>query len=54
MTPLDEPYLALLFNYLTLPRSAPAIGAMSVAVAVAYIIILYVGLDGVEKSNYKF
>jgi hypothetical protein len=37
VTLLDEPFLAFLFNYLPLPPSAPAVGAMSVAVAVAYI-----------------
>jgi hypothetical protein len=37
VTLLDEPYLAFLFNFLPLPPSAPAIGAMSVVVTVAYI-----------------
>jgi hypothetical protein len=37
VTLLDEPYLAVLFNYLPLPPSAPAVGAMSIAVTVAYI-----------------
>jgi hypothetical protein len=37
VTLLDEPYLASLFNYLPSPPSAPAIGAMSVVVAVTYI-----------------
>jgi hypothetical protein len=37
VTLLDEPYLALLFNYLPSPPSAPAVGAMSVVLAVAYI-----------------
>jgi hypothetical protein len=37
VTLLDEPYLALLFNYLPSPPSAPAVGAMSVVVTVAYI-----------------
>jgi hypothetical protein len=37
VTFLDEPYLAVLFNYLPLPPSVPAVGVMSVAVAVAYI-----------------
>jgi hypothetical protein len=32
-----EPYLALLFNYLPSPPSAPAVGAMFVVVTVAYI-----------------
>jgi hypothetical protein len=40
VTLLDEPFLALLFNYLTSPPSAPAVGAMSVIVAVAYIAAL--------------
>jgi hypothetical protein len=35
VTLLDEPYLAFLFNYLPSPLSAPAVGAMSVVVAVA-------------------
>jgi hypothetical protein len=34
---LDEPFLAALLSYLPLPPSAPAVEAMSVAVAVAYI-----------------
>jgi hypothetical protein len=34
---LDEPYLALLFNYLPSQPSAPAVEAMSVVVTVAYI-----------------
>jgi hypothetical protein len=37
VTILDEPYLAFLINYLPLPPSAPAVGAMSVVVAVAHI-----------------
>jgi hypothetical protein len=37
VTLLDEPYLAFFFNYLPSPPSAPAVGAMSVVVAVAYI-----------------
>jgi hypothetical protein len=37
VTLLDEPCLAFLFNYLPSPPSAPAVGAMSVVVAVAYI-----------------
>jgi hypothetical protein len=37
LTLLDEPYLAFLFNYLPSPPSSPAVGAMSVVVAVAYI-----------------
>jgi hypothetical protein len=32
-----EPHLAFLFNYLPVQPSAPAVGAISVAVAVAYI-----------------
>jgi hypothetical protein len=34
---LNEPYLAFLFSYLPSPPSAPAVGAMSVVVTVAYI-----------------
>jgi hypothetical protein len=37
VTLLDEPYIAFLFNYLPLPPSSPAVGAMSVVVTVAYI-----------------
>jgi hypothetical protein len=37
VTLLDEPYLAVLFNYLPSPPSAPAVGAMFVVVTVAYI-----------------
>jgi hypothetical protein len=37
VTLLDEPYLAVLFNYLPSSPSAPAVGAMSVVVTVAYI-----------------
>jgi hypothetical protein len=37
LTLLDEPYLAFLFHYLPSPPSAPAVGAMSFVVAVAYI-----------------
>jgi hypothetical protein len=37
VTLLDEPYLPVLFNYLPSPPSAPAVGAMSVVVTVAYI-----------------
>jgi hypothetical protein len=37
VTLLDEPYLGSLFDYLPSPPSAPAVGAMSVAVTVAYI-----------------
>jgi hypothetical protein len=37
VTLLDEPYLAFFFNYLLSPPSAPAVGAMSVVVTVAYI-----------------
>jgi hypothetical protein len=37
VTLLDEPYLAFLFDYLPSPLSAPAVGVMSEAVAVAYI-----------------
>jgi hypothetical protein len=37
VTVLDEHYLAFLFNYLPSPPSAPAVKAMSVVVAVAYI-----------------
>jgi hypothetical protein len=37
VTPLDEPYVAVLFNCLTSPPSAPAVWAMSVVVTVAYI-----------------
>jgi hypothetical protein len=37
VTLLDEPFLAFSFNYLSSPHSAPAVGAMSVVVAVAYI-----------------
>jgi hypothetical protein len=37
VTLLDEHYLAFLFNYLPSPPSSPAVRAMSVVVAVAYI-----------------
>jgi hypothetical protein len=37
VTLLDEPYLAFLLNYLPSPPSSPAVGAMPVVVAVAYI-----------------
>jgi hypothetical protein len=37
VTLLDEPYLAILFNYLPSPPSALAVGAMSVTVAIVYI-----------------
>jgi hypothetical protein len=37
MTLQDEPYLAILFDYLPSPPSAPAVGAMSVVVTGAYI-----------------
>jgi hypothetical protein len=37
ITLLDEPYLTFLFNYLPSPPSAPAVGAMSVVVTVAFI-----------------
>jgi hypothetical protein len=37
VTLIDEPYLAFLFNYLPSPPSAPAVGAISVVVTVAYI-----------------
>jgi hypothetical protein len=37
VTLLDEHYLAFLFNYLPSPPSAPAVGAMSIVVTVAYI-----------------
>jgi hypothetical protein len=37
VTLLDEPYLALFFNYLPAPPSSPAVGAMSVVVTVAYV-----------------
>jgi hypothetical protein len=40
LTLLDEPYLAFLFNYLPSQPSAPAVGAMSVVVTVAYIAAL--------------
>jgi hypothetical protein len=36
-TLLDELYLVSLFHYLPLPPSAPAVGKVSVSVAVAYI-----------------
>jgi hypothetical protein len=35
--PIDESYLAFLFDYLPSPPSAPAVGAMSVVVTFAYI-----------------
>jgi hypothetical protein len=40
VTLLDEPYLAFLFSYLPSPPSAPAVGAMSVVVTVAYMAAL--------------
>jgi hypothetical protein len=48
VTLLDEPFLAFLFNYLPSPPSAPAVGAMFIAVTVACIFFTYV-LRGESK-----
>jgi hypothetical protein len=54
VTLLDEPYLALLFNYLPSPPSAPVVGAMSVAVAVAYIAaVVEVSLAFLKKRIHR-
>jgi hypothetical protein len=41
VTLLDKPYLSVLLNYLPLPPSAPAVGAMSVVVTAADIVLYF-------------